>query len=42
VLVDHQAPDPRWVAYGAGTSLALLIVGYQVFKWLESQFAERI
>ena len=41
-LIAHRVPDLNWVAYSAVASLAALFIGYTLFKWLETQFAERI
>jgi lipopolysaccharide transport system permease protein len=41
-VVAHRGPQLDWVAYSAVFGLVLLLVGYQAFKRLEEQFAERI
>lgn len=41
-IVDHRSPALGWLCYSATASFVLLIVGYRLFKWLESQFAERM
>jgi len=41
-VAHHQPPLLPWVAYSAGASLALLVIGLAVFKRLEPYFAESI
>jgi lipopolysaccharide transport system permease protein len=42
VMVGHAAPLGPWIAYSVACTTLSLVAGYSVFKWLESQFAERI
>jgi lipopolysaccharide transport system permease protein len=41
-VVLGAMPDPAWTAYSVMLSLLLLIIGYWMFKRLESKFAESI
>lgn len=41
-LIGHRTPQLGWVGYSAAVAVATAVLGYTVFKWLETQFAERI
>jgi lipopolysaccharide transport system permease protein len=41
-VVTGQRPDPFWITYAAAWAVALLLLGYWLFKQLETKFAERI
>jgi lipopolysaccharide transport system permease protein len=41
-VVGGKPPDLHWIAYSAVASVVALLLGYTLFKWLETQFAERI
>jgi ABC-type polysaccharide/polyol phosphate export permease len=42
VLIEHSAPDPAFLARTFATSIAVLVAGYLVFKWLEPRFGEEL
>lgn len=42
VMVLGRLPDPLWITYSCTFALAIFLLGYWVFKNLETQFAERI
>jgi lipopolysaccharide transport system permease protein len=42
VMVLGQLPHPLWTAYSVAFALGIFLLGYWVFKNLETQFAERI
>ncbi len=41
-MIGHRLPQLGWVGYSAAVSVLAALLGYTVFKWLETQFAERI
>lgn len=41
-IVGGRPPEFGWIAYSAIACFAMLLLGYALFKWLETQFAERI
>jgi len=41
-VIGGRPPELNWIAYSAAASIAMLLLGYALFKWLETQFAERI